>query len=96
MPVDAIPEFFKLNAPENMLSEIRGLICELQRLYRDAEEARQEPEIQEAYKTIIAHKGWLVSNKIVKMYQSMMCAVGELETVEPYTKMAFSPYPFKQ
>lgn len=82
--------------PRICLAKSVGLSANYSGYIAVAEEARQEPEIQEAYKTIIAHKGWLVSNKIVKMYQSMMCAVGELETVEPYTKMAFSPYPFKQ
>lgn len=95
MPNDPIPEFFRSDNPERMLGEVRRAFCELQKLYQDAEKANQEPEIQEAYKTIISHKGWLLSNLIIKMYQSMMSAVAELEEVQPYTKMAFSPYPFK-
>ena len=95
MPIVILPDFFRSDKPERSLAEIRCIVAELQRLYEDADKAVQEPEIREAYKTIISHKGWLVSQKIIQLFQNLMSGVSELEEVEPYSKVAYSPYPFK-
>ena len=52
---------------------------ELTKLRIEYEKKIQSPELQKAYKTVIEHRGFLLSQDMVLFYLSLMEAITELE-----------------
>ena len=84
MPIQPIAEFLTPNAnntvqAEVLLTSIMDGYIELTKLRIEYEKKIQSPELQKAYKTVIEHRGFLLSQDMVLFYLSLMEAITELE-----------------
>jgi hypothetical protein len=84
MPMEPIAEFLTPNAnntvhAEVLLNGIADAYVELTRLRIEYEKKLQSPDLQKAYKTVIEHRGFLLSQDMVLFYHSLMLAITELE-----------------
>jgi hypothetical protein len=85
MPSPApIPEFLTPNAndtvpAEVLLNRIADDYIELTKLRIEYEKKLQSPDLQKAYKFVVEHKGFLLSQLMVEFYMSLMNAITELE-----------------
>ena len=102
MPNDPISEFFTPDTTDSLpaqtlLTRIVEDYIELAKLRVEYEAKIQMPDLQKAYKAVLEHKGYLLSQLMVQFYTSSMKAVSELEYVNVDTdlevKLKYSPLP---
>jgi len=84
MSATAVPEFLTPNAndtvpAEKLLTSIMDGYIELTKLVFEYERKLDSPDLQKAYKTVIEHRGFLLSQEMVQFYHSLMGAITELE-----------------
>jgi hypothetical protein len=93
MPNDPISEFFTPDTTDSLpaqvlLTRIVEDYIELAKLRNEYEDKLQTPDLQKAYKAVLEHKGFLLSQLMVQFYMSSMKAVSELEYVDTDTDVA--------
>jgi hypothetical protein len=102
MPNDPIAEFLTPDCNDTvpaqvLLTRIVEDYIELAKLRNEYEKKIQMPDLQKAYKAILEHKGFLLSQLMVQFYMSSMKAITELEYVNVDTelevKLKYSPLP---
>jgi len=84
MSASAVPEFLTPNTDnavpaEALLTSIMDGYIELTKLVIEYERKLESPDLQKAYKTVIEHRGFLLSQEMVKFYHSLMGAITDLE-----------------
>ena len=87
-------EFFVDDHATTLMSEIADGYIELAKLRMEYDQKYQNPELQTAYKQIMEHKGFLLSQLVVKFYSGAMGAISDLEVVtgaEQTVKLKYSP-----
>jgi len=102
MPNDPIAEFLTPDCNDTvpaqvLLTRIAEDYIELAKLRNEYEKKIQMPDLQKAYKVVLEHKGFLLSQLMVQFYTSSMKAISELEYVNVDTelevKLKYSPLP---
>ena len=102
MPNDPIAEFLTPDCNDTvpaqvLLTRIVEDYIELAKLRNEYEKKIQMPDLQKAYKVVLEHKGFLLSQLMVQFYMSSMKAITELEYVNVDTelevKLKYSPLP---
>jgi len=92
-----IPEFFVDDNASELMHKIADGYIEIAKLRLEYDEKAQQPELQKAYKQVLEHKGFLLSQLVVKFYVSAMGAISDLEvvggTVEDSVKLKYSSLP---
>jgi hypothetical protein len=84
MKIDPIQEFL---TPDNndsvpasvLLNSIMDDYLELVKLMHEYGKKVEMPELQSAYKKVMEHKGFLISQSMTKFYLSMLHAITEME-----------------
>ena len=92
-----IPEFFVEDNASDLMHKIADGYIELAKLRLEYDEKAQQPELQKAYKQVMEHKGFILSQLIVKFYMSAMGAISDLEvvggTLDESVKLKYSSLP---
>jgi hypothetical protein len=92
-----VPEFFVDDNASELMNRIADGYIELAKLRIEYDDKKQQPELQLAYKQVLEHKGYLLSQLVVKFYMSAMGAISDLEvvggTVAESVKLKYSSLP---